>query len=319
MRFRFPHRYSDTELADTADKAREIFKQDRAATEQRWSAFYSRAFADAYARIEHVFAMTDSLVKLEQAWPVLLEGGYLDILRYMDRPSVSEDDFKNLSETNTVSARKLALPENAALAADFITRNLNTDVFPWLVTGEVPDSGDLLAAKRSVAALTAEQKTKTKMRTAASKSQEAAVRKLLVACCGYKGVIGHDFESPKGAPAAGTFFERETQVAGTRADIVLGLHDGRFMAIECKVSNSEVNSFKRLNHEVIEKVKKWNEAFGSNGVVCAAVLQGVFKPGDLVLAQDDGAFLFWSCDLRPLADFVNSLKHGQVEDVSVEF
>ena len=108
-------------------------------------------------------------------------------------------------------------------------------------------------------------------------------------------------------PARGQVFERETKVAGTKADIVLGLFDGRIMCLECKVSNSEVNSFKRLNHEAVDKVFKWRAAFGEQ-CVSGAVLQDCFKTANLVSAQDAGAFLFWSSDLSPLVEFVNSTR-----------
>lgn len=42
---------------------------------------------------------------------------------------------------------------------------------------------------------------------------------------------------------------------------------------ECKVSNSKVNSHKRLNHEAVDKVAKWEDAFGRQ-CVPGAVLQG---------------------------------------------
>ena len=38
-----------------------------------------------------------------------------------------------------------------------------------------------------------------------------------------------------------------------KAGTVVRLRDRRVMPIECKVSNSEVNSFKRVNHEAAGK------------------------------------------------------------------
>ena len=108
-------------------------------------------------------------------------------------------------------------------------------------------------------------------------------------------------------PRPGEVFRRETRVAGTKADVVLGLFDGRIMCLECKVSNSEVNSYKRLNHEVIDKVAKWTGEFGRQ-CVPGAVLKGCFKASNLVSAQGEGAFLFWSSSLDSLVDFVNETK-----------
>lgn len=93
-------------------------------------------------------------------------------------------------------------------------------------------------------------------------------------------------------------------MAGKKADIVIGLADGRFMDLECKVSNSEINSFKRLNHEVVDKIRTWQHAFGQNGVVGAALLAGVCKTANLADAQDEGVSIFWSHELCTLGDFL---------------
>jgi adenine-specific DNA-methyltransferase len=72
---------------------------------------------------------------------------------------------------------------------------------------------------------------------------------------------------------------------------------------ETVVSNSEVNSFKRLNHEVGNKAASWTRAFGQ-GIVPAAVLDGVFKLDNLERAQAAGITIFWERDLQPLSEFV---------------
>lgn len=137
--------------------------------------------------------------------------------------------------------------------------------------------------------------------------QEGAVRQALVDGCGMALTDGPSFNLVSEGPRPGEVFRRETRVAGTKADVVLGLFDGRIMCLECKVSNSEVNSYKRLNHEVIDKVAKWTGEFGRQ-CVPGAVLKGCFKASNLVSAQGEGAFLFWSSSLDSLVDFVNETK-----------
>ena len=39
----------------------------------------------------------------------------------------------------------------------------------------------------------------------------------------------------------------ETLIGEHNADLVVGLHDERILALECKASNSEINSRKRIN------------------------------------------------------------------------
>jgi hypothetical protein len=68
------------------------------------------------------------------------------------------------------------------------------------------------------------------------------------------------------APSPGEFCG-ETRLAGTRADVVARLRDGRVMAIECKVSNSAVNSYKRLIHDTGGKAATWYRTLGNAQVM----------------------------------------------------
>ena len=88
--------------------------------------------------------------------------------------------------------------------------------------------------------------------------------------------------------------------------MVVGLYDRRVLAIECKASNSEVNSFKRINHEAVGKARSWVADFGRNQLVPAAILTGVFNPDNLATAQSDGLALFWIHRLDDLQDFINA-------------
>jgi hypothetical protein len=97
-------------------------------------------------------------------------------------------------------------------------------------------------------------------------------------------------------------------LGATRADLLVGLWDRRVMAIECKVSNSSVNSYKRLNHEATGKAVSWLTTFGTNGVVPVAVLSGVYNIANLVEAQSRGLTLFWAHDLDQLLDWIESTK-----------
>ncbi len=96
----------------------------------------------------------------------------------------------------------------------------------------------------------------------------------------------------------------EARLGTSRADLVVRLRDGRVMPIECKVSNSAVNSYKRINHEALNKARSWLEGFGLRNVVPAAVISGVFNPNNLAQAQDAGLVLFWNHGLAELARFI---------------
>jgi hypothetical protein len=90
--------------------------------------------------------------------------------------------------------------------------------------------------------------------------------------------------------------------------LVVGLYDRRVLAMECKASNSQLNSYKRVNHEALGKAQKWLAQFGKNGTVPAALLSGVFNPANLESAQHGGLNLFWSHRLSDLAEFIEATK-----------
>jgi hypothetical protein len=97
-------------------------------------------------------------------------------------------------------------------------------------------------------------------------------------------------------------FSREASVVGEKCDIPVGLLDARLLFIECKVSNSAVNSVKRLIRETAGKADQWNRRFGQRAIT-AAVVSGVFKLANLRTAQDRGVVIFWEHDLAPLSQF----------------
>ncbi|WP_418888083.1 XamI family restriction endonuclease [Microbacterium resistens] len=80
------------------------------------------------------------------------------------------------------------------------------------------------------------------------------------------------------------------------------------LAVECKVSNSEVNSVKRVNNDAAAKAEVWINQFGQVNVVPAAVLSGVFKVSNLESAQARGLTLFWAHRLDALIAFIEQTR-----------
>jgi hypothetical protein len=109
------------------------------------------------------------------------------------------------------------------------------------------------------------------------------------------------------APERGEFC-RESLLGTRKADFILQLWDQRFLAIECKVSNSATNSVKRLNNDAAAKAEAWRDDFGRVQVVPAAVLSGVYKLHNLVDAQQRGLTLFWEHDLASLVRWINATR-----------
>jgi hypothetical protein len=98
-------------------------------------------------------------------------------------------------------------------------------------------------------------------------------------------------------------FTSEIILGDAKADFAVRLRDGRLLAIECKASNSALNSVKRLNRETAGKAERWHNLYGQQ-ILTMAVLSGVFKVSNLMDAQSAGVFIAWQHDLRPLRDFV---------------
>ena len=86
------------------------------------------------------------------------------------------------------------------------------------------------------------------------------------------------------------------RVAHQEVDVACGLERSYVLAMECKVSNDETNSVKRVN-DVLKKAAAWKAHWG-NFVMTAALLQGVIAPKDVQRLTDAGVYVFWSHDLE---------------------
>ncbi len=95
------------------------------------------------------------------------------------------------------------------------------------------------------------------------------------------------------------FMHKTRFATGTTApqevDIACGLRSTVVLALECKVTNDETNSVKRIN-DVIKKGTAWKEHWG-NFVLTAALLQGVVAAKDVQRLTDANVSVFWSHEL----------------------
>lgn len=81
------------------------------------------------------------------------------------------------------------------------------------------------------------------------------------------------------------------------------------MLIECKVSNSSVNSYKRVVHDTGGKASTLYAKLGTASTIPCAVLGGVFSRANLETVQNDlDVFLFWQHRLDDLADYIRSVR-----------
>jgi hypothetical protein len=87
--------------------------------------------------------------------------------------------------------------------------------------------------------------------------------------------------------------------------VVARLKNGDLLLIECKVSNSAVNSYKRVVHDTGGKASTWYGAIGRASTIPCAVLGGVFSTANLERVQNElHVYLFWQQRLKDLGDYV---------------
>lgn len=299
-----PPRWSEEELERERRKAVGIFRNERL-TEPLER--YLQAFDDYTASIEQLLHDTSDLRSLHDvAQEVLCNAELLEAVRYLAGPPVSADDLMELAETQLTVSRLRDDPVAAKRVIDTVAAMLDSRRFAWVAEDRSPTDGERSAAAMASAALMASQRVRTNRANTAKSDQEAGVRSHLAAS-GMAEAPTREIWTPSDAPSRGEFCG-ECSVVGRKADVVVGLHDGRLMPIECKVSNSSTNSVKRLNNDAAVKADVWIDKLGSHGVVPVAVLSGVFKTLNLVQAQDRGLTIFWAHDLAPLTDFVSATR-----------
>lgn len=242
---------------------------------------------------EHLTQLTTELLDVR--------AGLREAARYLTAPPISDDDLKTLAGLGSTSGA-----EFQAEMVKVILAGLDPLRFPWLFDDppRAPTAAELESAERWTAGLIAAQRAVTGRRSAASRRQEQSVEDVLLGPpLSLRKVARRDVRSVRDFLEPGEFC-RQSTVGTTRADFTIGLRD-RMLLIECKSSNSEVNSYKRLNHEVGNKAASWVRSFGE-AAVPAAVLAGVFKLENLQSAQRAHIALFWEHDYSSLMDFVSA-------------
>jgi hypothetical protein len=174
--------------------------------------------------------------------------------------------------------------------------------FPWIAEGRAPTTEEKAAAVLASAALMAVRRVSTSRRLEGKEAQELRVAGALRGA-GLSMVGARPIPTLNSAPGAGEFC-RESLLGTRKADLVVRLWDYRIMPIECKVSNSAINSIKRVNNDAAMKAETWLKDFGTRNIVPVAVLSGVYKLRHLTDAQQRGLTLFWAHDLDALVTWI---------------
>lgn len=245
------------------------------------------------AATQDLRALTGDLFRTDpQAW---------GLMRYLCAPPISEEDLWTLAGRKF----KRVPPDAADRVAAVLLEVLDPIRFPWVGDEREATDEERDSAVMATAALLTRERLSTQRRGTSSIRQEAAVA---VALMEADYVLDADRSEvwvldtlERGR------FARERKVAGAKCDVPVRLHDGRLLAIECKISNGPKNSWKRLNREIGGKAERWRGHFGGQ-VLTAAVIAGSYDLSCLRTAQADGVHVFWEHDLGPLQAFVASAK-----------
>jgi hypothetical protein len=307
-----PQRWTEAELKREAEAARRIFVKERRKAVKEELATYRRLVAEYERAARDLLTATSDLTKI--TGKSLQRRPLLNIARYAAVPTISKDDLDNLTDAKFgnwlgQTTDRGARPSSAEfnLAAQIVKESLDPVRAPWLsprrsaraqerkrfatMTAVIPAATGLSSARRNRSA--ARQEEATRAACQAAKYQLVEPRGTLT-------------DPEKEMPAAS--FSNPRTLNRTRMDVPIRLRDGhgtglKFLAVEAKVSNSALNSRKRLI-EVSEKGAKWDASGKLYSFRTAAVLAGDFSVERLQEAQDGGIWIFWEHRLADLTRFL---------------
>jgi hypothetical protein len=308
-----PQTWTEKELEKDAATARRLFVSDRLAALQREQIAYEDG-TDRHAKtVADLLKRTDDLRKLDGG--SLKDRAILDIARYIVVPPISLDDLDTLTDSTFgqwigQTTERGARPTDHAFqaAAQIIRERLDRERTPWLTAKRAPNAAERTAFARTTASIRATGQVLTSRRMDSSARQEAAAR-VAAAKAKYKPVTPTaQLVDPIKEMPPGSFATASRRLAQTNMDIPIRLTDGHgtgllFLALEAKVSNSSLNSRKRLL-EILRKRERWDASGKLYRFRTGAVLAGVYDVRRLIETQDAGVFLFWEHRLSDLTAFL---------------
>lgn len=219
--------------------------------------------------------------------------------RYLAGPPISKDDLGVVVTRSAASLSRKMLRASPVLAQDtlkLICRIADASRFPWVTEGRKARPHEIKHAIRSTAVLHAAQATQT-YRRRYGRQVESQMRSRLEAE-GFQHVRSPSrakVNAPKDYPSKRTFYG-ECTVYRRKTDLLIGLSDGRVVAVEAKDSSSALNSVKRVLNDTAAKARHWGTEAGKQ-LIPVALLSGVFAVKDLKAAQGDGLYLVWAHEL----------------------
>ncbi len=286
----------DPRHIENAKRARELYldnlKPAEAAADWRFAVMAARKL------VTDALRASDYLSDIAKA--LRSNGAHSLVFRQLLAPPMSQDQFKLVCPQWSKGTENNATPFSAvaadAAAAAFNER-LDVGLVNW-VNGRQPRTRKkLVTVIRVASTLIGAQRLSTARRTRLAFEQESAIVKLLEGN-GWERLPSKLIDTRAAVPLR-SFMHKTRFATGTtthqEVDVACGLKGTYVLAMECKVTNDETNSVKRVN-DVLKKATAWKEHWG-NFVLTAAVLQGVVAPKDVQRLSDAKIEVFWSHDM----------------------
>lgn len=274
---------------------------------------YSSHFMEVRGHVEELIELTVDLTIPDETVGKMAITHYHEALRYVAAPPISSDDLETLSG---IQPRYQATSENWRAVMRTIMAAADRHRFPWLLEGRPPTEQERNIAVIATAAQIASSRIATARRNEAKNIQEKLVKASLLDI-GFEEVRPRKITTFRDFPEPGTLCGEST-IAKGKADLVVGLWDDRILAIECKVSNTAVNSNKRIK-ETTAKAANWLHDIGATQIVPAAVLAGVYRVQNLMDAQETGLTVWWSQNIDELILWIQSTKTQRSQRAQARF
>lgn len=266
---------------------------------------WREALAEARRMIIAALRASDCLDDVATA--LQQSGSHMLVFRHLMAPPASQDQFKLIcspwSKSSENSGARVKPEPATAIAASFAQwRSIRLS--PWLQAGRRPVLPEIHSLLMAVAPLIADKRVATARRNRLARVQEEALMARLEA----KGweILPSRIMDRQGALQPRQFMHKARFASGVtgraEVDIALGLAGAVVLAMECKVTNDETNSVKRVN-DVLKKAEAWRHHWG-NFVQPAALLEGVIKLGDVKRLLDANVRVFWSHRLDLFDDWL---------------
>jgi hypothetical protein len=240
----------------------------------------------------------------------------IKILRYAIAPSISQMKFGQLFGLGSIdmfennrlepgSAKHNALCKIAPQIAEFATKNLDGNRFPWVSNPKRKISDPILAcdyAKGWTCSIAADQNAQTRYRNWRKDQQEYAIASTLVELgytkSSYRGIVTKNSDINIGE------FTQELKVKGRtrqKADIIVrSKKTKKLVLIEAKAVGVELDSTKRIK-ECCDKANDWKSGKDLDKPIVATVIAGFFTSNGIQNLLASKISIVWEHRLTDLS------------------